>query len=111
MIKLNEISTTPPQEINKSILEDQTKQYVRDIADFQEVMYAEKKQSLLIVFQGMDTSGKDGATRNVFKRCSPAGTNFYAFKKPTDDEFAHGKISGKGSLTYANNDVYTGEFK
>ena len=89
MIKLNNIPTTPPEELEKSEIRDKTNLLVRDIADYQEVMYAEKKQSLLIVLQGMDTSGKDGATRNVFKRCSPAGTSFCAFKKPTDEEFAH----------------------
>ena len=89
MIKLSEISTTPPDGLDKSELEDQTNKLIRKIADYQEVMFAEKKHSLLVVLQGMDTSGKDGATRNVFKRCSPAGTNFYAFKKPTDEEFAH----------------------
>ncbi len=89
MIKLNEIPTTPPDGIDKSEIRNKTNKFVREIAEFQEVMYAERKHSLLVVLQGMDTSGKDGATRNVFKRCSPAGTNFYAFKKPTDEEFAH----------------------
>ncbi len=37
----------------------------------------------------MDSSGKDGATANVFSRCSPAGVGFQAFKKPSDEEFAH----------------------
>jgi PPK2 family polyphosphate:nucleotide phosphotransferase len=89
MIKLNKILTTPPEGVDKSEIRKKTNQYVRDIAEYQEIMYAERKQSLLVVLQGMDTSGKDGATRNVFKRCSPAGVGFYAFKKPTDEEFAH----------------------
>lgn len=37
----------------------------------------------------MDTSGKDGATRNAFQYCSPSGMGCYSFKKPTDLEFAH----------------------
>jgi PPK2 family polyphosphate:nucleotide phosphotransferase len=52
-------------------------------------MYAEEKHSLLVVFQGMDASGKDGATRKVFRYCSPAGVSAYAFKKPTEVEFDH----------------------
>ncbi len=113
MIKLNEISTTPPDGVDKSDIRDKTNKYVREIADFQEVMYAEKKQSLLIVLQGMDSSGKDGATRNVFKRCSPAGVNFYAFKKPTDEEFAHDflwrvhkQTPPKGEITIFNRSHY-----
>jgi PPK2 family polyphosphate:nucleotide phosphotransferase len=113
MIKLNEISTTPPDGIDKSDFKDKTNKYIREIADFQEVMYAEKKHSLLIVLQGMDSSGKDGATRNVFKRCSPAGLNFYAFKKPTDEEFAHDFLwrvhkhtPPKGEITIFNRSHY-----
>ncbi len=89
MIKLNAIPTTPPPGTDESKIREITEDLVDDISDLQRVMYAEKKHSLLIVLQGMDTSGKDGATRKVFRRCSPAGTNFYAFKKPTDEEFAH----------------------
>jgi PPK2 family polyphosphate:nucleotide phosphotransferase len=39
--------------------------------------------------QGMDASGKDGATRNVFQFCNPSGIDAYSFKKPTEEEFAH----------------------
>ena len=52
-------------------------------------MVAEGKHSLLIVFQGMDSSGKDGASKNVFKECSPTSVSAYSFKKPSDEEFAH----------------------
>jgi PPK2 family polyphosphate:nucleotide phosphotransferase len=89
MIKLSEISTTPPDGYNKNETRKKTKSLAKRIGELQEIMYAENKHSLLVVLQGMDSSGKDGATRNVFSRCSPAGTSFYAFKKPTDEEFAH----------------------
>lgn len=62
---------------------------VDEIADLQYKMMAEKKHSLLVVFQGMDSSGKDGATKNVFGECGPAGVNVFPFKKPTEEEFAH----------------------
>jgi PPK2 family polyphosphate:nucleotide phosphotransferase len=52
-------------------------------------MYAGKKHNLLVVFQGMDASGKDGATRKVFSYCNPTGINAYPFRKPTEEEFAH----------------------
>ena len=89
MIKLSEIPTTPPEGLKKDETRDKTRDLARRIGDLQELMFAENKHSLLIVFQGMDSSGKDGATRNVFSRCSPAGTLFHAFKKPTEEEFAH----------------------
>ncbi len=62
---------------------------VRRIGDLQHMMYAGKKHNLLVVFQGMDASGKDGATRKVFSCCNPTGIQAYPFRKPTEEEFAH----------------------
>ena len=59
------------------------------IAELQHLMYAEGKHSLLVILQGMDASGKDGAVRKVFGECSPTGIDVHAFKKPTEEEFAH----------------------
>ena len=53
------------------------------------MLYAERQHSLLIVLQGMDGSGKDSTTRSIFQHCSPAGVTVTAFKKPTEEEFAH----------------------
>ena len=89
MIRLSEISTRAPKGLQKTSVKKETDQLARRIADLQHVMYAQRKHSLLIVFQGMDASGKDGATRKVFKYCSPSAINAYAFKKPTDEEFDH----------------------
>ena len=89
MIKLSKISTLPPKGAEKEDYRDRTKKITREIATLQEKMYAEKKHSLLVIFQGMDSSGKDGATGNVFKRCSPSGVRAFSFKKPTDLEFDH----------------------
>jgi PPK2 family polyphosphate:nucleotide phosphotransferase len=52
-------------------------------------MFAEKKHNFLVVMQGMDASGKDGATREVFQYCNPTGIDAYPFRKPTEEEFAH----------------------
>lgn len=89
MIKLSEIPTTPPEGWTKKETKEKTKDLAKRIAELQEVMLAQGKYSLLVVLQGMDSSGKDGATANVFSRCSPAGVGFQAFKKPSDEEFAH----------------------
>ena len=88
-IKLSDFSTLPPEGTDEKTIRDQTKEYAKDIADLQELLYANANKSLLVVFQGMDTSGKDGTTREVFKYCSPNGVHAFSFKKPTDLEFAH----------------------
>ncbi len=89
MIKLNKISTKPPKDLDRAAAEKQTKQWAKRIGELQNVMLAEGKHSLLVIFQGMDGSGKDGAVKNVFKYCHHGAINVHSFKKPTDEEFAH----------------------
>ena len=55
----------------------------------QEELYAAGMHSVLAVFQGMDTSGKDGAIRTVFRSCNPQGIQVASFKVPTEEELAH----------------------
>ena len=89
MIKLSEISTRAPKEFEKEDIKEQTKELFQKIGDLQNLLYAEKKHSVLIVLQGMDGSGKDSTTRALFQHCSPVGVQVTAFKKPTEEEFAH----------------------
>lgn len=88
-IHLSGISTKAPEGMSKDHAKNEMKKMAKEIADLQYIMYAENKKALLIVFQGMDASGKDGATKNVFRYCSPSGIRAFGFKKPTDEEFAH----------------------
>ncbi len=89
MIKLSKIPTRPPKDVDKKTLQEQTKKNCKEIAKLQAVMIAQSKYNLLVVFQGMDASGKDGAVKNVFKYCNPSGIKVKGFKKPTDEEFGH----------------------
>ncbi len=89
MIKLSEISTRAPQDLNKKEIEKSTNDLYKRIGELHEMMMAGKKHSLLVVFQGMDSSGKDGLTKRIFRYCSAVGVNAKGFKKPTDEEFAH----------------------
>ncbi len=57
--------------------------------DLQERLYAEGRQSLLIVLQAMDTGGKDGTIRHVMRGLNPAGVHVASFKVPTPEELAH----------------------
>lgn len=66
-----------------------TKANLKEIGKLQYQMYAQQKYSLLIVFQGLDASGKDGLTRGLLKYCNPIGFKIKSFKKPTPEEFAH----------------------
>ncbi|MGD9967025.1 MAG: polyphosphate kinase 2 family protein [Hyphomonadaceae bacterium] len=59
------------------------------IDQLQDRLYAEQKRSLLVVLQGIDTSGKDGTVRGVFNQCGPLGVNVKAFGKPSELELRH----------------------
>lgn len=73
----------------KSEIKERTKSMLKEIGALQYKMYAEQKHSLLIVFQGLDASGKDGLTRGLLEYCNPIGIKIKGFKKPTPDELAH----------------------
>lgn len=55
----------------------------------QDAMFACKAGALIVVLQGIDTSGKDGTTKEVFKYTSPLGVHVHAFGRPTEMELAH----------------------
>lgn len=89
LVNLSEHPTRAPKGFRKKETKKKTDKLARRIGDLQHILYAERKHSLLVVFQGMDATGKDGATRKVFSYCSPIGINAVGFKKPTEEEFAH----------------------
>ncbi|TNE47821.1 MAG: polyphosphate kinase [Bacteroidetes bacterium] len=89
MIRLSEISTTAPDGWKEKETEKKTKDLVDRLGDLQQRLYAEGKHSVMVVLQGMDASGKDGAVHKVFDACRITGMSLTAFKKPTEEEFAH----------------------
>ena len=61
----------------------------RRISRFQERLFASSRTSLLLVFQGMDAAGKDGAIRSVLKGVNPQGISVTSFKQPVGAELTH----------------------
>jgi PPK2 family polyphosphate:nucleotide phosphotransferase len=61
----------------------------RKLGALQEILYAEHKHKVLIVLQGMDTGGKDGAISHVFAGINPQGVRVASFKVPTPEELDH----------------------
>ncbi|HET9205506.1 MAG TPA: PPK2 family polyphosphate kinase, partial [Burkholderiaceae bacterium] len=79
----------------------------------QAVFYADRRYKLLVVLQGMDTSGKDGTLRDVFGRMSPLGVRVVAWKAPTEEEHAHDPwwrihraMPGSGEIVVFNRSHY-----
>ena len=59
------------------------------VAQLQETLYADDRYSLLVIFQGMDAAGKDGAVRHVMSGVNPQGCSVTSFKAPNADEIDH----------------------
>ncbi len=55
----------------------------------QDLLYADGRHKLLVVLQAMDTGGKDGTIRHVFRHTNPQGVHVAGFKRPTEEELAH----------------------
>lgn len=62
---------------------------VSEINRYQDILHAQGKHKVLLVLQGMDTSGKDGTIRHVFSECDPLGIRLANFKAPSSEELAH----------------------
>ena len=88
-IDLNKVSTLPPKDADKNEFKERTAAIVQELDDFQNLLYAEHKHSILVVLQGMDASGKDGLIRKVFGNLNPQGVNVTSFKVPTEEELSH----------------------
>jgi PPK2 family polyphosphate:nucleotide phosphotransferase len=83
------------------------------LGELQELLYAEHRHKVLIILQGMDTSGKDGTVRHVMSGVSPAGVRVVSFKKPTGEELdhdflwrVHAKTPGDGEIAVFNRSHY-----
>lgn len=67
----------------------ETAKLIASLDGLQERLYANATRSLLVVLQGMDTSGKDGTIKSVMSGVNPQGCKVAAFKAPSKDELAH----------------------
>ena len=63
--------------------------HVEALSALQQLHYASNRYALLLIFQGMDAAGKDGAIRHVMSGVNPQGCEVFSFKQPTADELEH----------------------
>jgi PPK2 family polyphosphate:nucleotide phosphotransferase len=74
---------------HKSEVDELTSAMAREIDGLQQTLYAERSRSLLLILQGMDTSGKDGTVRHVMSGVNPQGCFVTSFKVPNAEEASH----------------------
>src|SRR5437899_10602017 len=75
--------------IGKEEVREKTAKLCFRIAELQQLLYANSDHSLIILLQGMDTSGKDGAGKRVLEFVPPSGVETTNFKVPSSEERAH----------------------
>jgi PPK2 family polyphosphate:nucleotide phosphotransferase len=63
--------------------------HVEELSSLQQLHYASSRYALLLIFQGMDSAGKDGAIRHVMSGVNPEGCEVFSFKQPSDEELKH----------------------
>lgn len=65
------------------------KEHVEELSSLQRLHYASNRYALLLIFQGMDAAGKDGAIRHVMSGVNPQGCEVFGFKQPSTEELEH----------------------
>jgi PPK2 family polyphosphate:nucleotide phosphotransferase len=90
-VKLSEIDTNDKSlyKAGKDHHHDELHDFREELREMQNLLYAEGKQKLLVIFQAMDTGGKDGTVKSVFGRVDPQGIQVSSFKRPSAEELAH----------------------
>ncbi len=90
VIKLNQLPTrVAPLYRSKKNYSAILRQHVSELSDLQQLLYGSNRYALLLIFQGMDAAGKDGAIRHVMSGINPQGCDVTSFKQPSADELEH----------------------
>jgi PPK2 family polyphosphate:nucleotide phosphotransferase len=88
-IRLRDFSPDYHEGLDKDETRKKTERLAERIGELQQLLYADGTNALLIILQGMDTSGKDGTVKHVLDSVNPAGVETANFKAPSREELAH----------------------
>src|ERR1700730_2807522 len=98
---------------DRALAAAETEKLSEELGELQQLLAAAQYHSLLIVLQGMDTSGKDGTIRQVMAQVNPLGCEVRSFKGPTSRERArdflwriHRVVPGRGMISIFNRSHY-----
>ena len=74
---------------SKEAYRERLAEHIEELSSLQQLLYASNRHALLLIFQGMDAAGKDGAIRHVMSGVNPQGCEVYSFKQPSAEELEH----------------------
>jgi len=86
---ISETPTSIVSDLTNKEAKKLVKANIKELKELQKMLYAQDKYGILLIFQAMDTAGKDGAIKHVISGINPQGTVVKSFKKPTDEELSH----------------------
>ena len=86
---LRNFDTAFTAEYKKEDADGALEELIKKTVAMQEELYADKRYSLLIIFQAMDAAGKDSAIEHTMSGLNPQGCQVFSFKQPSSEEYAH----------------------
>jgi PPK2 family polyphosphate:nucleotide phosphotransferase len=102
-----------PEYASKEEYKDLLEEQVEELSSLQRLHYASNRHALLVIFQGMDAAGKDGAIRHVMSGVNPQGCQVWSFKQPSAEELKHDflwrttqKLPERGQIGIFNRSYY-----
>lgn len=104
-IKLADFDPGEDAGLKRQEAEKKTARLLEELVELQELLYAVRSQSVLIILQGLDTSGKDGTIRGVAGPLNSQGCTVASFKVPTEEELAHDFLWRVHAQTPAAGDI------
>lgn len=87
--KLQDFATSFDAGLNKKSAKELLNENVKELYEMQNLLYADDRYSLLIVFQAPDAAGKDSSIKHVFSGVNPQGVRVSSFRSPSKEEAAH----------------------
>jgi len=98
---------------SKEEYQELLREHVEELSSLQQLHYASNRYALLLIFQGMDSAGKDGAIRHVMSGINPQGCQAFSFKQPSANELEHDslwrttcRLPGRGHIGIFNRSYY-----
>jgi PPK2 family polyphosphate:nucleotide phosphotransferase len=88
-IKLRSISTEPPKGLTEEAVQEEFAALGQELFDLQDLLWGARLNSVLVILQGLDTAGKDGAVKHVVGQLNPRGVFVTSFGSPTPEELEH----------------------
>lgn len=112
-LDLSRLPTSAPAGLDKAGIKLASERMAEELSSLQELLYANRKHSLLVILQGLDTSGKDSSIKQVFRNVNPMGIDIHSFKAPTTTDLAqdflwrsHKRLPPRGLIGIFNRSHY-----